>query len=223
MVIDREQLVESVTATGEAPAFSFVPSQVKNYDSPQPAFAAWPMPRRIAAARQLLADTGLLKSPLELELRYNSSELNNRIAVAVAAMWKQALDIDVSLHAEEFKVLLQDIERGDVLQAYRGSWLADYNDAYGFLQILQSASGTNTPHYANPRFDQLLLDAAAAGDPATRRSLLQQAEALMLDDQPLIPLYFYVSKHLVNARIRGWQDNPLNVVYAKGLSKRPSP
>ena len=222
MVIDRQQLVESVTATGEAPAFSFVPPQVQNYVPAQPAFAAWPMPQRIAAARQLLAGAGLSKSPLKLELRYNASELNNRIAVAVAAMWKEALGIDVSLHAEEFKVLLQDIERGDVVQAYRGSWLADYNDAYGFLQILQSASGTNTPHYANSEFDQLLLDAAAA-DPPARGLLLQQAEALMLEDQPLIPLYFYVSKHLVNAQVRGWQDNPMNVVYAKGLSKRPSP
>ena len=222
MVIDRQQLVESVTATGEAPAFGFVPPQVQNYSPAQPAFAAWPMPQRIAAARQLLADAGLSASPLKLELRYNTSELNNRIAVAVAAMWKEALGIEVSLHAEEFKVLLQDIEHGNGVQAYRGSWLADYNDAYGFLQILQSASGTNTPHYANPKFDQLLLEAASAEPPA-RRLRLQQAEALMLDDQPLIPLYFYVSKHLVNAQVRGWQDNPMNVVYAKGLSKRPSP
>jgi oligopeptide transport system substrate-binding protein len=222
MVIDRQKLVEAVTATGESPALSFVPPQVQNYTPSLPDFAAWPMPQRIAAAHRLLAEADLLKSPLKLELRYNTSELNNRIAVAVAAMWKEALGIEVSLHAEEFKVLLQDIERGDVLQAYRGSWLADYNDAYGFLQILQSASGTNTPHYANPAFDRLLLDAAAA-DPQMRRSLLQRAEALMLEDQPLIPLYFYVSKHLVNSRIGGWQDNPLNVVYAKGLSKRPSP
>jgi oligopeptide transport system substrate-binding protein len=222
MVIDREQLVQAVTATGEAPALSFVPPQVQHYVPPQPAFAAWPMPQRIAAARQLLASAGLLKSPPALELRYNTSELNNRIAVAVAAMWKQALGIDATLHAEEFKVLLQDIERGDVVQAYRGSWLADTNDAYGFLQVLQSASGTNTPHYANPQFDQLLREAASA-DPQARAALLQQAEALMLEDQPLIPLYFYVSKHLVNARIQGWQDNPMNVVYAKALTLRPSP
>ena len=54
------------------------------------------------------------KPPPALELRYNSNELHNRIAVAVAAMWKQALGIDTTLHAEEFKVLLQDIDRGDV-------------------------------------------------------------------------------------------------------------
>ena len=219
MAIDRRKLVEAVTATGEAPANSFVPPQVRNYSPSVPAFASWPMPQRIAAARQSLADAGLLRSPPAIELRYNSSELNNRIAVAVAAMWKEALGIDATLHAEEFKVLLQDIERGDVVQAYRGSWLADTNDAYGFLQILQSTSGTNTPHYANPHYDQLLRDATSA-DPQARRALLQQAEALMLEDQPLIPLYFYVSKHLVSARILGWQDNPMNVVYAKSLSKK---
>jgi oligopeptide transport system substrate-binding protein len=220
MVIDRQRLVDAVTGMGETPAYSFVPPQVLNYSPARPEYAQWPMPQRIAAARELLRSAGLLQSPPSLELRYNTSELNNRLAVAVAAMWKESLGLNTVLRAEEFKVLLQDIERGNVVQAYRGSWLADYNDAYGFLQILQSGSGTNTPHYANPQYDALL--AAAAADPLQRRSLLEKAEATMLADQPLIPLYFYVAKHLVNQRVRGWQDNPLNVVYAKALSKTVS-
>jgi oligopeptide transport system substrate-binding protein len=134
-------------------------------------------------------------------------------------MWKESLGIETDLHAEEFKVLLQDLERGDVVQISRGSWLADYDDAYSFLQVLQSGFGINTPHYANPQYDALLAAAAAEPDPQQRRALLEQAEAIMLADQPLIPLYFYVAKHLVNQHVRGWQDNPMNVVYAKALSK----
>jgi oligopeptide transport system substrate-binding protein len=222
MVIDRRRLVDTVTATGEAPAYSFVPPQVLNYSPPQPEYVEWPMPRRIAAARELLRAAGLSEAPPRLELRYNTSELHNRIAIAVAAMWKEALGLDTDLHAEEFKVLLQDIERGDVVQVYRGSWLADYNDAYGFLQVLQSGSGTNTPHYSSPQYDDLLRAAAASSAPQQRRALLESAEATMLADQPLIPLYFYVAKHLVNQHVRGWQDNPMNVVYAKGLSKAAS-
>jgi oligopeptide transport system substrate-binding protein len=152
-------------------------------------------------------------------LRYNSSELHSRIAVAVAGMWKQALGVDTALHAEEFKVLLQDIDRGDVTQVFRASWLADYNDAYSFLQVLQSGFGINLPRYANTTYDDLLARAAGAGDAGRRRALLENAEQVMIADQPLIPLYFYVAKHLVSARVRGWQDNAMNVVYSKQLTK----
>ena len=154
-------------------------------------------------------------------MRYNSGELHSRIAVAVAQMWKESLGVDTRLRAEEFKVLLQDIDRGDV-SVFRASWLGDFDDAYGFLQVLQSGFGINLPHYANREYDDLLERAANDGDLGGRRELLQRAEALMLADQPLIPLYFYVSKHLVSAQVRGWQDNAMNVVYSKNLAKEPA-
>ena len=219
MVIDRQRLVDAVTGMGEAPAFNLVPPQVLNYTAPLPDYAAWPMQARIAAARELLRSARLPASAMHLELRYNSGELHNRLAVAVASMWKDSLGIETDLHAEEFKVLLQDLERGNVAQIFRGSWLADYDDAYSFLQMLQTGFGINTPHYSNSKYDALLSEAAEQVDILQRRSLLEHAEATMLADQPLIPLYFYVAKHLVNQRVHGWQDNPMNVVYAKGLSK----
>ena len=219
LVIDRERLVQAVTGTGESAAYTFVPTQTFNDSPPVPEYASWPMPRRIARARQLLADAGMLQSPPALELRYNSSELHGRIAVAVASMWKQALGIDTTLHAEEFKVLLQDIDRGDVTQVFRASWLADYNDAYGFLQVLQSGFGINLPRYSNAAYDDLLAHAANEVDAGRRRSLLQNAEQVMIADQPLIPLYFYVAKHLVSARVKGWRDNAMGVVYSKHLAK----
>jgi oligopeptide transport system substrate-binding protein len=218
MVIDREQLVRRVLGTGEVPAYSFVPRDTLNYSPPIPEFAAWPMARRIARARKLLADAGMLQFPPVIQISYNSGELHNRIAVAVASMWKEALGISTSLRAEEFKALLQDIDRGDV-QVFRGSWLADYDDAYSFLQVLQGGFGINLPHYSSPRYDELLAQAANETDAQRRRGTLQEAERVMIDDQPLIPLYFYVAKHLVNPRIRGWYDNSMNVVYSKHLAK----
>jgi len=218
MVIDREQLVQTVIGAGEAPAYTFVPPQVRDYTPPLPDYASWPLAQRVARARELLRVAGFGQAVPTLELRYNSNELHNRIAVAVAAMWKQALGIDTTLRAEEFKVLLQDIDRGDV-SVFRASWLADYDDAYGFLQILQSGFGINLPHYTSREFDELLDRATSEADPARRRELLQGAEARMLDDQPLIPLFFYVSKHLVDKHIHGWRDNGLNVVYSKNLAK----
>jgi oligopeptide transport system substrate-binding protein len=219
MVIDRERLVQAVTGTGESPAYSFVPPQTFNYTPPLPEYAGWTMPRRIAQARRLLADAGLLQAPPAIELRYNSNELHGRIAVAVARMWKEALGVDTTLRAEEFKVLLQDIDRGNVTQVFRASWLADYDDAYGFLQVLRTGFGINLPHYSNAAYDDLLSRAANEVDAGKRRALLEDAERVMMADQPLIPLYFYVAKHLVSPQVRGWRDNPENVVYSKDLSK----
>jgi len=218
LVIDRERLVELVTGAGESPAFTFVPAAIHGYSPPLPDYASWPLPQRVARAKALLRAAGMEGKPPALELRYNTGELHSRIAIAVAQMWKDSLGIETALRAEEFKVLLQDIDRGDVMM-FRASWVGDYDDAYGFLQVLQGGFGINLPHYANPAYDDLLARAANDEDPGRRRLLLQQAEALMLSDQPLIPLYFYVSKHLVSARVVGWQDNAMNVVYTKNLAK----
>ena len=218
LAIDRERLVQSVTAGGELPAYTFVPPDVLGYTPPLPEYAAWTMPQRIARARQLLRAAGLDRNPPAIELRYNSGELHSRIAVAVAQMWKDALGVDTTVRAEEFKVLLQDIDRGDAT-VFRASWIGDYDDAFSFLQVLQQGFGINMSHYSNGAYDALLARAANDGDADRRRVLLQDAEALMLADQPVIPLYFYVSKHLVATRVHGWQDNAMNVVYSKNLSK----
>ena len=218
LVIDRQRLVKSITRGGEAAAYTFVPAAVANYTPPVPEYASWPMSKRVARARELLEEAGLARNPPVLQLTYNSNELHNRIAIAVAAMWKDALNIDTTLRNEEFKVLLQDIERGDA-SLFRASWVGDYDDAYGFLQVLRTGFGINMPHYSNPAYDELLQRATLTQDVGRRRLLLQDAETSMLDDQPVIPLFFYVSKHLVAADIDGWQDNVLDVVYSKNLSK----
>lgn len=217
MVIDREQLVRSITGMGESPAFTLVPAHTHGYAPPLPEYASWPMQTRIERARQLLRESGT-PLPQSIELRFNSGDLHSRLALAVASMWKQSLGIDTVLRAEEFKVLLQAIEKRDGLQAFRASWVADYDDAYGFLQLLRSGFGINLPGYANTQYDALLDAANRAPQEAQRAALLQQAEKLMLADQPLIPLYTYVSKRLVKPRVRGWHDDVMNIVYSKELA-----
>jgi len=220
MVIDRRRLVQAVTGGGERPAYTFVPIGVDGYTPPVPAYAHWPMQRRIERARQLLREAGVAAAPLRLELRYNTGELHDRIALAVATMWKQALGIETTLHAEEFKVLLHDIDSGST-QVFRASWVGDYNDAYSFLQVLQTGFGINLTRYSNPLYDRLLQRAGAAPEATQRAALLARAERVMLRDQPLVPLYFYVAKHLVSPKVRGWRDNVMDVVYDKNLSKAP--
>ena len=96
--------------------------------------------------------------------------------------------------------------------------MGDYNDAYSFLQVLKSDSGVNMPHYSSPRYDAMLRGAALQQDPLGRGALLEEAERVMLADHPLLPLYFYVNKHLVKPEVLGWYDNVMNVVYSRDLA-----
>lgn len=217
MVIDRQRLVDSVTRLGELPAHGWVPPGTYNYAAQSLDYAAQPMSARLAEARRLYAAAGYSAAkPLRFELRYNTGETHNRLAVAVASMWKEALGVEVALVAVEFKVLQQDIDAGG-LDVFRLSWIGDYNDPYTFLQYFKGDFGINTSRFRDARYDALLQQAAREVDVEKRRLTLEEAERVLLAAHPLIPLYFYVNKHLVSPRVRGWYDNVLNVVYSKDL------
>ncbi len=222
LAIDREKLAQLVLRVGELPAYGWVPPGIDHYGAQSFDYRGEPMVARVAEAQRLYREAGYSPDkPLSFELRYNSGEVHTKLAVAIASMWKEALGAEVRLTQVEFKSLLQDIDRGEV-QMFRSSWVGDYNDAYTFAQYLKSDFGVNLPHYANAAYDALLKRAAAETDATLRRALLEQAERLMLRDHPLLPLYFYVNKHLVKPEVEGWYDNVMNVVYSKDLALKSS-
>jgi oligopeptide transport system substrate-binding protein len=219
MVIDRDRLATSVVGVGEAPAWGLVPPGVANYTSQQFDYASMPAADRIAEARRLYAEAGYsAQNPLKVEIRYNSGEVHNRLAVAIAAMWKEALGVETTLYAEEFRALLQSIQARKDTEVFRSSWVGDYNDAYTFAQLLQGGFGINLTGYSNPAYDALLAGATATPDLARRRGMLEEAERTMLADHPVLPLYFYVNKHLVKPWVTGWSDNVMNIQYSKNLA-----
>ena len=197
-----------------------MPPGILNYGSQTFDYAMSPMPARIAEAQALLAAAGYTRDkPLSFELRYNNGEVHTKVAVAVASMWKEALGVDARLAGVEFKSLMQDVDRRDV-DVYRLSWVGDYNDPYTFLQYLKSDFGINLPHYKSGAYDALLEQASRQTDAAKRRALLESAERVALADHPLIPLYFYVNKHLVKPEVGGWYDNVMNVAVFAGPGAR---
>jgi oligopeptide transport system substrate-binding protein len=221
LVIDREKLAQLVLRVGELPAYGWVPPGVAGYTSQSFDYRNEPLPARIAEAQRLYREAGYSREkPLVFELRYNSGEVHTKLALAVASMWKEALGAEVRLTQVEFKSLLQDIDRGDV-EMFRSSWVGDYNDAYTFAQYLTTSFGVNLPHYSSARYDALVKSATLEPDLQARAVLLEQAERLMLSDHPLLPLYFYVNKHLVKPEVSGWYDNVMNVVYSKDLALKP--
>ena len=124
-----------------------------------------------------------------------------------------------TLYAEEFRALLQSIQARKDTEVFRSSWVGDYNDAYSFLQLLQTGFGINLTGYSDSRYDELLAEATRQPDPVLRRALLEESERVMLADTPVLPLYFYVNKHLVKPYVGGWHDNVMNVQYSKDLSR----
>ena len=219
MAIDREQLAAKVTGRGEAPAFSWVPPGVESYEPTVLSFASLAREERETLARRLYKEAGYSNAkPLKVELRYNTSDTNKKIAVAVQSMWHGVLGVQTTLINEEFQVLLSNMRDAEVTQVFRSSWMGDYNDAFTFLSVLQAGSAANMPRYENDEYESLLERAANQIDAGRRRLYLEEAERVMLADHPVIPVYFYVSKHLVSPTVSGWGDNVLDYHYSQHLS-----
>jgi len=211
LVVDREVIAEKVLGRGELPAWSMIPPGVDDYAPPRPDYADWPMQKRVAEAQRLYREAGYSKSnPLKIELRFNTGDTHRHVAIAVASMWQQHLGVQAELVHEEWRVFLQNRRQRDVTEIFRAGWVGDYNDPQTFLQLLHSESGANDYGYANPEYDALLSKAAGTADPEQRMQLFRDAEAMMLADHPILPLYVYVSKHLVQPQVGGWKDNILD-------------
>ena len=223
MAIDRDVLVNSITGRGEEPAYSWVPPGVDNYEPRRFIYAEQNQEERNAHARRLLREAGYgPDSPLQIELRYNTSDTQQKIALAVQSMWREVLGVETTLVSEEFQVLLANMRDREVTQVFRSSWIGDYNDAHTFLSIMESGNPSNMPGYESGKFDDLMRQAADQVEPDRRRLFLEEAERVLLADHPVIPLYFYVSKHLVSPEVQGWGDNVLDYHYSQHLSLAPT-
>ena len=221
MAIDRRRLVASL-ALGQAPAFGLVPPGTWNYEPQRWKWESLSDADRIAEAQRLFAEAGFTsKAPPRLRLLLSSSPSIKQTAILVAAMWKEELGIDTILADEEFRVFLESRHDRHKWDVARLAWTADYNDASSFLDVLRTNSSNNDSDYSNPIFDKLLDAAANTADADARRGLLANAERTMLEDYPVIPLYFFVSKRLVKPYVVGVRPNPLDRVGSKDLSLLP--
>jgi ABC-type oligopeptide transport system substrate-binding subunit len=223
LAIDRDVLVRSITGRGEEAAYSWVPPGVENYEPRRLNYADQSQDARNAHASRLMREAGYgPDNPLQFELRYNTSDAQQRMALAIQSMWKDVLGVETTLINEEFQVLLANMRAAEVTQVFRSSWIGDYNDAHTFLSILETGNASNMPRYSNEEYDDLMQRAADQVDAHKRRLLLEEAERVLLADHPVIPIYFFVSKHLVSPQVQGWGDNVLDYHYSQHLSLAPA-
>lgn len=218
LAINRDILVEKVLGAGELPAFGFVPPGMAGYQPASMPEQQWSQQRREAEAQRLLRESGLVDDEaLRIELRYNTSSVHRRMAVAVAAMWKQVLGIHSQLVNEEWKVFVNNRRLGIVTEVFRGGWIADYADPTSFLELFLGDSNLNATFYDRLAYDKLLQEAAVATG-NDRMNLLAQAESQLIQDMPAIPLYYYVSRHLVRPEVRGFVDNVRDIHLSRYLA-----
>jgi len=208
MAIDRDFMTQVLSHGATESAYTFVPPGIANYTPPKPpVWSTWPLARRQAAARALLAEAGYGPGhPLKFRLNHPSSANALIQMPSVQADWK-AIGVQVSLEQEDAQIMYQDLRLRN-FQASWAAWIGDYNDAMNFLYLNQSTSGVqNYSDYHNPAYDHLLDLANNEPDGKRRAEDMRQAEAIMLADQPITPLAFQINTNLVNPRITGWVDN----------------
>jgi oligopeptide transport system substrate-binding protein len=215
LAIDRETLVRVVLGAGEQPAWSIVPPGIGAGDVIGAPLET--QQEREQEAHRLFARSGYdRRNPLRIELRYNSSSQHRRMAVAVAAMWKQALGVSTVLINEEWKVFVNNRSQGVLTEVFRGGWIADYADPASFLDLFRTGDAMNWGRYTSAEYDRLL-DQATFLNGNARMSALRDAETALMRDMPVIPLYYYVSRHLVKPGVKGFKDNVRDIHLSRYL------
>jgi oligopeptide transport system substrate-binding protein len=221
LAVDRRILVQHLTGAGELPAWSLVPPGMPGWPAPDHPHAGLDDDARLALARQRYADSGYAGRPLRVQIRYNSQPLQRRLALAVAAMWRQTLGVQTELHNEEWRVFVVNRRERRLTEAFRGGWIADYADPLSFLDLFRGDSPLNATGFDDPAYDAALDRAQGMLDPSARSDALAAVEQALLRQQPILPLYFHVSRHLVSPRVRGWTAHPLDRHFGRWLELVP--
>ena len=203
--IDRAGIVARITRGGQQPAHSFTPPGVGDYVPPDV------LRHDLDAARRLLTEAGFPggKGLPPLEIMINSSGNHRAIAEAIQEMWRRELGVEVRVNNMEQATLLANRRTLDY-SIMRAEWSADYLDPKTFLDVFRSDSNNNHTGWKNPAYDALLAESDRTADPVARHALMQRAEAILLGEAPIIPIYYYTSVRLVSPAVHGWHPTLLD-------------
>jgi oligopeptide transport system substrate-binding protein len=200
--VDRKAITENVTRGNQVPTGALTPPNTLGY-SPRSKMEFNP-----DLAKKLLAEAGYAdgRGFPEIELIYNTQEDHQKVAQAVQAMWKKYLGIKVNIKNQEWKVYLntqKQLEFG----LSRMAWVGDYVDPNTFLELFITDGGNNRTGWSNKQYDALIDKAAKAHTREERYEYFMQAEDILIDQVPFIPIYHYSTNNLVSTDVKGYYDN----------------
>jgi oligopeptide transport system substrate-binding protein len=206
LAIDRERLVKDVVRGGEEPAYAVSYPGDSGY-TPRARLTGG-----VAEARRLMAEAGYPdgKGFPTVELLYNTNDAHRAIGEAIQAMWRTNLGVDIRLRNEEWKVYL-DSQHTQNYQLQRSGWIADYLDPHTFLEIWATGNGNNDTLWSSPEYDRLLGEALAARTEEERYADYQRLDAILVDECPVIPIYYYTRVFAKSPRVKGWWPTLLDI------------
>lgn len=216
--IDRKVIAEKVLGTGEKPAWHLTPDVTAGF-KPLPTFMQQHDQNTLnAQAKALLTSAGYGPGkPLKLKLLYNTSESHQKIAIAVASMWKKNLGVDVTLENQEWKTYIDSRNSGN-FDVIRASWVGDYNEPSTFLNLLTSGNSSNISRFSNADYDAVIAKASKETNDQARNSDYNRAEQILAEQTPIAPIYQYTNGRLIKPWVKGYPiTNPEDVAYSREL------
>ena len=225
LAVDRERLVDKIAVGGNTPAYGYIPPGMAGYPNSSLAWRELPQTEREAMARRDYAEAGYsAEHPLTVELSYNTSDNHKKLMIAIAGMWKQVLGVNTTLSNQEFKTFLDVRREKKTTEAFRGGYIAAYDDPAPMMEIFRSANPRNDSGYYDDEFDRMFEQAIDEPDAAKRFSLLAAAEARTLAVLPVLPLFHYASEHMVKPYVKGLIASPRDSYRTQDLeiAKQPS-
>jgi len=205
LALDREEITRTATGAGEVPAYSLVPLGIPGYTPEK--FGE----ENVQEAQRLLAEAGFPNGRgfPKLEILYNTQQAHQTIAQLIRKQWEKNLGITASTRNEEWGSYQSSIRTAQ-FDVARRAWIADYIDPNSHLDIMVTDGENNNTGWSNAEYDELIAAARAETDEQKRFELFHRAERILMDQLPLIPIYYYVDKNMVKQNVRGFYRNPLD-------------
>lgn len=215
MTIDRNLIAKKVLGTGEKPANRFTPDVTAGFKPQKGMYDNASQKELDEKAKALLHSAGYgPNNPLRLVLLYNSSENHQKIAIAVASMWKKKLGAEVKLVNQEWKTYIDSRNTGN-FDVIRASWIGDFNEPSTFLSLLTAQHSGNIPKFNSKRYDEVMASVSIETNEELRNRYYNQAEEIIAQEAPIAPIYQYTNGRLIKPWLKGYPiENPEDVAYS---------